>query len=736
MEMKKIYYMIMAGLALTACSDEVESTFGNDALAVHFTANVGTASRSANSYIANGATVKISNGGKYFGYVAGDDGNLTPTDGDFIRWSSMSQGSMAITAYTPATDAASISSFTIAADQSSAAALAAADYATFDGTVSRLANSNNVSFELTRQLAQVNVNIASVDKRYTDTDDDKFTFDVTVFSPSTTVTVGADGVSGDGKALEVTPYSSSATTSTAIIAAGQADDAAKFLAVQVKKNGTAVGNPLIALGRPVLEAGNSYTLNLTVLYDEVSISSVQLTDWVTVDTIEGGEAEKEPIPDELVINLQDYSSEADVRSAIYDYYNKVEGDVHVSVVGTLNGWDFRDVLGINHYNVGRYINYGDNTFRITHLNLDGITDLTELPRECFRFATTLKQVSANQVITVDNYAFEYLYDLYEVNLSSAESIGGDVFSSDTSLTTINLPNAKTIDYYAFFSCTSLTTVSIPQATSFGGDIFYLANTENIDLTLNESLSANVSNNTWKYNDIVNNTTHTYTFKSITLVNVVNLQDYDSAEAVRDAIQNSTNVTIVGKINDWALTDVFGAYENGYWSIKNLNLDGITDLTGIPYNTFGSGISIEKLSATQVTYLYNYSCSLDKLKEVNLPSVEYVSNCAFAHCQSLTNISLPKAETIEIMGFYDCSSLTSVDLPNVNTLGYYVFRDCTSLASVYIPNATKFDSDIFLDCNTENIDLTLNESQRAYVDMTTYTWFCNQDSYTFKSISFE
>jgi hypothetical protein len=715
MKMKKISYIIMAmaGLALTACSDDIESTFGNDALAVHFTANVGTASRSANSYIANGATVKISNGGKYFGYVAGDDGNLTPTDGDFIRWSSMSQESMAITAYTPATDAASISSFTIAADQSSAAALAAADYATFDGTVSRLANSNNVSFELTRQLAQVNVNIASVDKRYTDTDDDKFTFDVTVFSPSTTVTVGADGVSGDGKALEVTPYSNSETASTAIIAAGQADDAAKFLAVQVKKNGTAVGNPLIALGRPALEAGNSYTLNLTVLYDEVSISSVQLTDWVTVDTIEGGEAEK-ALPSELIINLQDYSSEADVRSAIYDYYNKVEGDVHVSVVGTLNGWDFRDVLGINHYNVGRYINYGDNTFRITHLNLDGITDLTELPLECFRFATTLKQVSANQVITIGTYAFEYLYDLYEVNLSSAESIGGEAFCRDTSLTTINLPNAKTIEYDAFFSCTSLTTVSIPQATSFGGDIFYLVNTENIDLTLNESLSANVSGNTWKYNDIVNNFTNTYTFKSITLVNVVNLQDYDSADDVHNAIRSSSNVILVGQLNDWGIANIF--YHDPMCSILSINLDGITDLTEFQENTFLDFNTLEKLSASQVINLGACCCAyLDNLKEVNLPSVEYVGQGAFANCLSLTNISLPKAETIETMGFYSCSSLTSV----------------------YIPNATEFGNLIFGGCNTENIDLTLNESQRANVDMTTYTWFCNSgDSYTFKSISFE
>jgi hypothetical protein len=339
--------------------------------------------------------------------------------------------------------------------------------------------------------------------------------------------------------------------------------------------------------------------------------------------------------------------------------------------------------------------------------------LTELPLECFRFATTLKQVSANQVITIGTYAFEYLYDLYEVNLSSAESIGGEAFCRDTSLTTINLPNAKTIEYDAFFSCTSLTTVSIPQATSFGGDIFYLVNTENIDLTLNESLSANVSGNTWKYNDIVNNFTNTYTFKSITLVNVVNLQDYDSAEAVREAIQNSTNVILEGQLNGMDIANIFR--HDPECKIISLNLDGITDLTNFRESTFLDFNTLEKLSASQVINLGDYCCAyLDNLKEVNLPSVEYVGQGAFANCLSLTNISLPKAETIEIMGFYSCSSLTSV----------------------YIPNAAEFGNHIFGGCNTENIDLTLNESQRAYVDMTTYTWFCNQDSYPFKSISFE
>jgi hypothetical protein len=731
--MKKISYMMIAvaGLVLTACSDEVESTFGNDALAVKFTANVGTASRSANDYIANGATVKISNGGRYFGYEAGDDGNLTPTDGDFIRWSSASQGSMAIMAYTPATDAASINSFTIAADQSSTAGMAAADYATFDGTVSRLANSNNVSFELTRQLAQVNVNIASVDKRYTDTDDDKFTFDVTVFSPSTTVT---DGV-GDGKALEVTPYSSSETASTAIIAAGQADDTAKFLAVQVKRNGIAVGNPLIARGRPVLEAGNSYTLNLTVLYDEVSISSVQLTDWVTVDTIEGGEAEK-VVMDEIIINTQSYDSPEDIRNAISEYCDNTEGDKYVTLSGTLNGWSIYDVLGLqNHMALP---DEGENyNFRINYLNLDGVTDLEEFPDHCFSSCETLKSISAANLTTLGYACISYCPNLTEVNFPSVELTESDIFNECKSLTTVSLPKAKTLGSFVFWNCSALTSVYLPQATTFGAQIFRDCNTTAIDLTLNESQSANVSGNTWTDIDAYYGETTTYTFKSITLVNVVNLQDYDSADDVHNAIRSSSNVILVGQLNDWGIANIF--YHDPMCSILSINLDGITDLTEFQENTFLDFNTLEKLSASQVINLGECCCAyLDNLQEVNFPSVEYVGLGALRHCSSLTSISLPKAETISGHAFRSCTSLISVNLPNVKTIGSNVFTECKSLTYVYIPNATKFDSDIFLDCNTENIDLTLNESQRANVEGNTWTYTAadvQEYSYTFKSITF-
>jgi hypothetical protein len=715
--MTKISYMMiaMAGLALTACSDDIESTFGNDTLAVKFTANVGTASRSANDYITNGATVKISNGGQYFGYVAGDDGNLTPTDGDFIRWSSMSQGSMAITAFTPATYAASNSSFTIAADQSSAAALAAADYATFDGTVSRLANSNNVSFELTRQLAQVNINIASVDKRYTDTDDDKFTFDVTVFSPSTTVT---DGV-GDGKALEVTPYSSSATASTAIIAAGQADDTAKFLAVQVNKNGIAVGNPLIARGRPVLEAGNSYTINLSVLNGEVAISSIQLTDWVTIDTIVGGHAIKE-IP-KFVVNLQDYRTEKEARDAICKYYTEAKDEVYVVVVGALNDWQLPDVLGtlaMNDYDG----EYDSDDFSINYLDLDGITDLTELQEGCLASASSLKWVSATQVTKLSDVCFTDCTNLTDLNLPSVKEVGSSVFQNCTSLKKISLPRAIDFDDYVFENCTALIKVSIPQASTFGGNgnIFSGCKTEKIKLTINEFLAEFVSGNTWAYKTPAGLQKFNYTFKSITFDNSLYLEDYSSVASLNSKLGSCTNVSLIGELNGWSLGKIF----TSDLSVTNINLDGVTDLTSIPYECFLNRDKIEKVSASQVIFLLAYS---------------------FAECYALTTVDYPSVIEVYNQAFSSDTSLAYVSLPVATAIDDNAFEKCTALQTVYIPKATALGKDIFSGCNTGNIDITLNESFRESVTDNTLTYSYKdkenigrvyQYTYTFKSITFE
>jgi hypothetical protein len=467
--MKYLFGLSALTLMLGACSDDFNPEYSSDNLAVHFSAQVGkTVSRSSSENLAEGATINISNGGDYYSYTADSNGDLTPAGSDFVRWASTSQSTMSIKAYTPAVDGASADAFSLAnlKDQSSAANLANADFATFDGTVSRITGSNNVSFALQRRMTQVKINIASIDSRYASTTSDKYTFDLTVYSPSTSITVSDGTVSGDGTACAVTPYNGTGIalggTAVAIIAPGDASTDAEFIAVQVKKNGVAFGSPLIATGRQTLNAGYSYTFNLAVNNDGISISSVQVTDWLSVDTLTGGDATDEY----YVINLDNYTSADDVRAEI-KRLNEEESVTAISFVGNIGDMTLRDF----------FLDSSDSEnpvwLPIEDINLSGITDLTEIPDESFLYIqdnqyydnTYLRRLRASQVTSIGDYAFIFCTSLTSVDLPAATTIGSSAFYGCTSLTSISLPAATTIEYYAFYGCTSLTSISLPAATS-------------------------------------------------------------------------------------------------------------------------------------------------------------------------------------------------------------------------------------------------------------------------------
>jgi hypothetical protein len=344
-------------------------------------------------------------------------------------------------------------------------------------------------------------------------------------------------VTGSGSALEVTPYGgkgmTKATTdpAVAIITPGAAATA-DFIAVQVKKNGTAVGSKLIASERPELLAGYSYTFNLTVKKDRINISSVQLTDWEDVTAIDGGAAA------EYVIDLDEYSSSADVYAKIKSL-NTDLGVTSISFKGNIKSMSLQDFF------------FKEKTWLpIERINLSSINDLTVIPDNCFCFEddyayipesypnTSLKSITATQVTQIGRYTFQACEaletanfpsvksvsvssfcgcsQLKTVNMPNVTSVGHSSFMDCSSLTSVNFPLAESIDMMAFCRCTSLESVKLPVATSFSNDIFLSCTTTNIDLTLSASQKSNVSGTTWTYTSSYGSTyEYSYTFKSIT-----------------------------------------------------------------------------------------------------------------------------------------------------------------------------------------------------------------------------
>lgn len=85
--------------------------------------------------------------------------------------------------------------------------------------------------------------------------------------------------------------------------------------------------------------------------------------------------------------------------------------------------------------------------------------------------TTLEEVNAPKLETLNGGDFAGCTNLKKVNVEAAKTISGGAFSGCTSLESLDLPNATSIEYSAFAGCTALKSLSLPKATSIGSGAF-------------------------------------------------------------------------------------------------------------------------------------------------------------------------------------------------------------------------------------------------------------------------
>ena len=182
---------------------------------------------------------------------------LPKESGKFLKWENKT---MNFTAYYPATFNGTITQPT---EYTSLESLAAADFMSFTGEQSNT-NGNNLTLTMKRQMARVVVDVVSFNDQY-----DKDT-------PINSVTIC--GVTAykhmdDGKFY-------------ALIKPTEAQSTSEFLSLKVGANNAKE----TLTGIPALEAGKSYTYELTVGKNKISVSGITVKDWTTGMTITGGKA--------------------------------------------------------------------------------------------------------------------------------------------------------------------------------------------------------------------------------------------------------------------------------------------------------------------------------------------------------------------------------------------------------------------------------------------------------------
>ena len=269
MKMMKYMTSIATALfALVACSDadDILSAYHNDPNAVHINAEVGKAS--ADGFTRSNPLGKDADEQKKFNQddeisvkADGQDAvtyqfngtEWIPQDSKFLKWESEN---MTFTAYYPA---ASYSGGTIDQPQeyASVASLAAADYMSFNAPIDKPKDNNALTLTMQRQMARVVVEVVGFNDQYA--------------SGTTVNSVTIKGVKaykhGDGKFY-------------ALIKPCETPSSETFLSLEV---GT--GNTETLKGIPALEAGKSYTYQLTVGKNKVVVTGITVKDWTTDKTI-------------------------------------------------------------------------------------------------------------------------------------------------------------------------------------------------------------------------------------------------------------------------------------------------------------------------------------------------------------------------------------------------------------------------------------------------------------------
>ena len=268
-------------LALSACSESEDllSAFHSDPNAVRITAEVGKAS--ANGFTRSfplGATEadqkKFNENDEISVQADGQDAvtyklvgsEWQPQGNKFLKWES---NKMNFTAYYPASFDGNLDKVTLPAEYDEAS-LAANDFMSYYGLETNT-NGNQLTLTMNRMMARVVVEIDGFKDQYAG------------------ATVNSLSICG------IKAYKHTDGKFYALIKPCEAQNSATFISLDVADGASKTTTETLT-GIPALTAGNSYTYQLTVGKDKVSVSGITVKDWTGGTITDNGKTEECPTP--------------------------------------------------------------------------------------------------------------------------------------------------------------------------------------------------------------------------------------------------------------------------------------------------------------------------------------------------------------------------------------------------------------------------------------------------------
>ena len=284
--MKRMMGLAAAILALSACSESEDllSAFHSDPNAVRITAEVGKASANgftrSNPLGATEADQKKFNDGDMISVKADGQDAVTyqlngtewqPQGGKFLKWES---NEMTFTAYYPASFDGNLDNVILPKEYDEAS-LAANDFMSYTGKQTNTKDNNNkLTLTMERKMARVVVEIAGFNDQY---------------AGATIKNVNSLSICG------IKAYKHTDNKFYALIKPCEAQNSATFISLDVAEGASKTTTETLT-GIPALVAGKSYTYQLTVGKDKVSVSGITVKDWTGGTITDNGKTEECPTP--------------------------------------------------------------------------------------------------------------------------------------------------------------------------------------------------------------------------------------------------------------------------------------------------------------------------------------------------------------------------------------------------------------------------------------------------------
>ena len=428
---------------LAACSTDDEQSANTAANEVKIAATVGGSSiftrsnplgtkAEQESFNENDA-ISVTTEGKTVVYTKNKDGQWANAN-DYLVWTGNAQ---TFEACYPGNSTNSISTGYVAADQSTIEKIALSDYMTCTKNIvkEKLPTDRQLTLNFERQTARVIVKVNKFGNEFEG-------LNPTLSAVEVYSKLKVPAEDGDSYA-PIQTYKKEENGSNvfyALVSPGAGNNAENFLKLTVTYNdgeGNATQTKeLYVKGIPALSKAMSYTYDVKIGKDKVTIGSVSVTDWGEGDAITGGDAVT--TTENAVLIIKNALAAGEKNIGIKDLPANADKSVFDAIREALKGAN-------------------DGSIELTVYKVEA------LPSNAFSNCQALKSISLPDVKSIESVAFQ----------------------DCNSLETIYAPSVSSISGYAFFNCPWLRSVTLGNISTAGICIFDNVYTEVVDLTLSK-----------------------------------------------------------------------------------------------------------------------------------------------------------------------------------------------------------------------------------------------------------